>query len=252
MSRLSSLVLLAGVALVLMGALFFLVILPGRQGDQATDGATTPLAEAPQSDQEATPVFNPNARQTQIGPYILTLDVQPELMAYLISEGPPANVSPVTEPLGEGEQELVIPTLPPEVNSPATEIPQPTIALEPILEPTAVPQTAPAGSGAEIILVGYTVQVGDTLYRIASLHSTSVSLMAEYGIDQDDLIAGNVLQIPQANPAFCPGLTAYVVREGDTAFSIARAFGVTLDQVQSLNNLNADYYIRAGQVLCLP
>ncbi len=252
MKRLSWLVLLAGAALVLTAAFFFLVILPGRQNSQATGDVATPPVEVPQSEGETTPAFNPNARQAQIGPYILTLDVEPELMAYLASEGPPANISPPTQPLGDSDQELVIPTLPPESQTAPTENLEPTIDLSPLLEPTAIPQAAPAGSSAEIILVGYTVQAGDTLYRIASLHRTSVSLMAEYGVDQEDLIAGNILQIPQANPAFCPGLSTYVVREGDTAFSIARAFGVTLDQVQSLNGLNADYYIRAGQVLCLP
>jgi LysM repeat protein len=48
----------------------------------------------------------------------------------------------------------------------------------------------------------------------------------------------------------CP--TLYVVRTGDTAFSIARRFGVSLGALASANGLPSSYYIQIGQLLVIP
>ncbi len=54
---------------------------------------------------------------------------------------------------------------------------------------------------------------------------------------------------PAAPPAAASGKTHYTVRKGDTAFSIARAHGLTIKQLRSLNNLEFDKGIQAGQKL---
>ncbi len=100
--------------------------------------------------------------------------------------------------------------------------------------------------------IAYQVQPNDTLYSIASAQGTSVALMAEYGIDAGDIVAGNVIQLPVANSAFCPNARTYVVREGDTAYSIGRRFNTTHEVLQSMNGLDANYTILIGQVLCVP
>lgn len=48
----------------------------------------------------------------------------------------------------------------------------------------------------------------------------------------------------------CP--TLYLVRSGDTAFSIARRFGVALDALAAANGLSSSYYIKIGQLLIIP
>jgi LysM repeat protein len=48
----------------------------------------------------------------------------------------------------------------------------------------------------------------------------------------------------------CP--TVYVVRSGDTAFSIARRFGVSLNALATANGLPSSYYVQIGQLLTIP
>ncbi|MCS7260900.1 MAG: LysM peptidoglycan-binding domain-containing protein, partial [Anaerolineae bacterium] len=55
--------------------------------------------------------------------------------------------------------------------------------------------------------------------------------------------------VPAAPPA--PSGTTYVVRWGDTLFSIAAQFGVTVEALKSANGLSSDI-IRVGQQLIIP
>lgn len=103
-----------------------------------------------------------------------------------------------------------------------------------------------------VIIRAYTVQPGDTLYTVAESQISGVALMAVYGIAADDLTPGNVIQLPVANPAYCPGYRPYVVRESDTVYNISHRFGTTPDVIRDLNRLGADYRIDLAQVLCIP
>lgn len=49
-----------------------------------------------------------------------------------------------------------------------------------------------------------------------------------------------------------PGSPTYTVRAGDTLYSIARRFDVTVQQIASANNLSNINLIRVGQVLTIP
>ena len=51
-------------------------------------------------------------------------------------------------------------------------------------------------------------------------------------------------------PAACP--TLYVVRSGDTAFAIARRFGISLDILAEVNALSASFEIKISQLLIIP
>lgn len=130
----------------------------------------------------------------------------------------------------------VLPGVPPDA--------QPTLTATP-LPPTATPWPA------EVIFVGYLVQPGDSLFRITQKQNTSIDLMALYGISSENIIVGNTLSLPVANPAFCPGLIAYVVRQYETVSSIARRFGTTPQAIASVNNLDANYSIKVTQVICI-
>jgi len=103
----------------------------------------------------------------------------------------------------------------------------------------------------------YVVQRGDTLYSIARRFGVSIWQLASlnniYNINL--IYVGQVLIIPAPGPTPPgpgPAPNQYVVQFGDTLFSIARRFGVSVWQLASYNNIPNPNYIRAGQVLLIP
>lgn len=121
--------------------------------------------------------------------------------------------------------------------------------------PTATPLPplpTPTPRPPEVIFTAYVVQPGDTLYRISQNYNTTIELMARYGISSVDMIAGKTISLPIANPNYCPGTNPYVVRENDTVFSIALAYGTTADAIVALNGLDPSYSIKITQVICVP
>lgn len=120
--------------------------------------------------------------------------------------------------------------------------------------PTATPAPPPPTRDPRpVIFISYTVVQGDTLYTIADAQNSSIELMAKHGYDADDLNPGSVLpELPIANPAYCPGMRAYVVRDKDTVFRIAAQFGTTVEAIVAANGLGPDYGIEVTQVICIP
>jgi LysM repeat protein len=55
---------------------------------------------------------------------------------------------------------------------------------------------------------------------------------------------------PSPAPPVCP--TLYVVRTGDTAFSVSLRFGVSLEALAAANDLPASFRINIGQILVIP
>lgn len=156
---------------------------------------------------------------------------------------PPAEAAPQ-----EG-QEAAPPAQQEEAPAPtATPVPE-TTGGEP--EPTATP-IPPTAVPDAIIFIDYTIQGSDTLYSIARRMDTSIVLMARYGISSDDLVNGAVIKLPVGNPNFCPQGRPYAVGGGDTAFNIGKRFGITAEELQRINNLDADYNIRVGEIICVP
>jgi LysM repeat protein len=137
-------------------------------------------------------------------------------------------------------------TTQPEPAQPVVDAVPPTETPVPPPEPTATP-VPPA-----VIFIDYVVQPNDTMYSVASRYATSITLMAQEGIAQDNLSPGQTIRLPIGNPAYCPGRRPYAVTEGDTAFNISRTTGVSLDDLKSINNLNDGFDIKAAQILCVP
>jgi len=94
----------------------------------------------------------------------------------------------------------------------------------------------------------YTVVLGDNLYTIANRYGVSVvDIINLNNLSSTVLIPGQVLLIPSATPNF----TTYIVKSGDTLYGIASSYGVTVDEIKSLNNLMSNF-LSIGQQLMIP
>jgi LysM repeat protein len=120
--------------------------------------------------------------------------------------------------------------------------------------PTPLPEPSPTSSPDPVIFEAYTVLASDTLYGIANRTDTSIALMARFGVSQDDLVPGNVIELPVGNPAYCPQFDRqpYAVGEGDTAFSVSRRFNIGVDELREINALDENYTVYAAVVICVP
>ncbi len=103
----------------------------------------------------------------------------------------------------------------------------------------------------------YTVQPGDSLIRIAGRYGVSVSnLAAANGLRWNSWIyIGQRLTIPgQTNPTTPPSTTpagTYIVKPGNTLFSIAKWNGTTVSALKAANGLWSNT-IYVGQRLVIP
>lgn len=145
------------------------------------------------------------------------------------------------------------PTTPPDQVQP-TALPAQATAVPPTAAPAAQTAVQPVAAAVDsIIFVSYTVQGSDTLYSVSSSRmDTSIALMSRFNISAEDIVAGNVIQLPIGNPAYCPGYRPYAVGEGDTAYSIARRYNTTHDNLKAINKLDANYTIRIADIICVP
>lgn len=108
-----------------------------------------------------------------------------------------------------------------------------------------VAYTAPAGSGGNY----YTVKAGDTLYGIARNYGISVDeLKAANNLTSNTLTIGEVLIIPEVETPETPDENIYIVKSGDTLYSIANKYGMSVNELKSLNNVTSDV-LSIGQEL---
>lgn len=93
---------------------------------------------------------------------------------------------------------------------------------------------------------------GDTLSSIAIKYDTTVDRLVELNnIANPNLIfAGNMLLVP-INDGKKQTIT-YTVKKGDTLSSIARRYGVTVQQLVNINNIKNPNLIYVGQILTIP
>ena len=97
----------------------------------------------------------------------------------------------------------------------------------------------------------YQVEYGDTIDKIASKTGTTASNIKNInGFDSDsDLVVGSLIIVPrQESQAF----QIYIVKQGDTMYSIARTFDVNPDTLLILNGLNKNDYIYPNQEIIVP
>lgn len=119
--------------------------------------------------------------------------------------------------------------------------------------PLAVPPVVcPPGT------ITYTIRPGDTFFSLARRFGVTVEdlIRANPGVDPDTLLVGQHICIPVAEPpgpGVCPpGTFPYVVRPGDTFFSLAARFNTTVEAIAAANPGVNPNNLRIGQLLCIP
>ena len=121
-----------------------------------------------------------------------------------------------------------------------------------IAEYAGVPYTPPEGSGNNF----YTVVKGDSLYSIARRFGVTVQALRDVNnLTSDVLSVGQILRIPSSNedngnvpPS---GNVTYTVQKGDSLWSIASRYGISVNDLRQANNLSSDT-LNIGQVLIIP
>lgn len=97
----------------------------------------------------------------------------------------------------------------------------------------------------------YTVKSGDNLYSIARRYGLTMNELMEYNNLGTTLLSiGQVLKIP-TKQTITPSETTYVVKSGDSLYSIARKYNTTVNDLMKYNNLTSNL-LSIGQTLKIP
>ena len=98
----------------------------------------------------------------------------------------------------------------------------------------------------------YTVKKGDTLYGISNQFGVSVvDLKNLNNLKDNNLKIGQVLKISQNSGTNPDSTINYIVKKGDSLYSIARVYKTTVQEIQKLNNLKSNT-LSIGQELQIP
>ena len=119
--------------------------------------------------------------------------------------------------------------------------------IKAILEYKNIPYRAPETTTTDT----YIVSKGDTLYGIAKKLDTSVSELKKLNnISNNMLSIGQVLKIPTKTVDIGDN-DIYQVKAGDTLYSIAKKYNISVNELKGLNNLDEDN-LSVGQILKVP
>ena len=105
-------------------------------------------------------------------------------------------------------------------------------------------ETIPSLSGDNY----YIVQNGDSLWKIANKYGITVNeLKSLNGLTSDNLSVGQILEVPSSSS----DSGTYTVKAGDSLWKIANQYGITVNELKSLNGLTSDN-LSVGQILEVP
>lgn len=106
-----------------------------------------------------------------------------------------------------------------------------------------VPYTPPKGSNVHVVLSG------DTLWSIAKKYNTTVDELKKLNnLSTNALTINQILKLPGTEETSTT--KTYTVKSGDTLYSIANKYGLTVNELKSINDLNTTN-LSIGQVLKL-
>lgn len=188
-----------------------------------------------------------------------------------------ADLLPTSEVGGPTTETLVFRTpssplgpVTPDTPAPIASVGAGTATPSGLITPTALP-----GIGSDPTAGGdctYTIQSGETLFRIALANDTTVDsiVAANPGINPNVIQPGQVIQLPDCTPGASTGVTTppttppdtvinppaggttYTVERGDTLFGIAQKFGITVQDIVNANSLTNPNNLAVGQQLIIP
>ena len=100
--------------------------------------------------------------------------------------------------------------------------------------------------------VVYTVKRNDSLWNIANSYGVSVNDIVDYNnLGTTVLQIGQQLLIPNLDNSFSDSGVIYVVKNGDSLWSIGKKYNVSVNDLKSANNLNSNM-LSIGQQLIIP
>lgn len=112
-----------------------------------------------------------------------------------------------------------------------------------------IPSDAGVNPGDYVV---YTVKRNDSLWNIANSYGVSVNDIVDYNnLGTTVLQIGQQLLIPNLNNSFIDSGVIYVVKNGDSLWSIAKKYNVGVNDLKSANNLNSNM-LSIGQQLIIP
>lgn len=101
----------------------------------------------------------------------------------------------------------------------------------------------------------YVVKTGDSLFNIASRYGISADELRRINnLDSDVLFVGQQLLVPTSSSIIDTDITNYVdyrVVSGDTLYGIASRYGISVDELKSINNL-VNNNLSVSQVIKVP
>jgi LysM repeat protein len=163
------------------------------------------------------------------------------------------------------------------------------LSLQELIEENHLDKGVPIYPGQRIILPGiqadalealavdgkYTVRPGDTLFKIARRHGTTVAALRSVNhLRNDRILVGKVLKIPSPaetaaartaektespknrntaplTQAYSDANGIYIVQRGDSLFSIAKKTGTTFSELQELNHISNPKNLQIGQKILI-
>ena len=100
----------------------------------------------------------------------------------------------------------------------------------------------------------YTVKKGDNLYNIANSYNTTVSdIMSLNNLSSNILSIGQTLKIPlkEVETSNSTEYTEYIIKKGDSLYSISKTYGVPIDEIMKYNGLTSNL-LNVGKVIRIP
>jgi membrane-bound lytic murein transglycosylase D len=109
--------------------------------------------------------------------------------------------------------------------------------------------SAKSGGAGAPKTVKHVVKAGDSLWVLARRYGTTVNNIKDInGLSNSNLHIGQVLRISAGDPGTGGGRSKYMVRRGDSPFSIAKRHNMSLKRFLKINSLNSRSKIYPGQV----